>query len=426
MCELGRLAEKIAEEVRLGKLKCQYSFEEFKAAVKKIPNGTDFSRLAKNHMETKQQSERKAQEEALYLEMNWGQSSAVTTDTIARASEEEPAHESIDLCSDDDDHRQGSLDDRSPRGATSRPGRKGNVLTPAILNSGKRNVASKHARLSPRHQHHSRFEDLSSSGDDDEATARADATIRKHNKKERRRRQQRKWESSSRNKSLKRARKQTSQKAPVEHGVAAKTRPSKTATEPDTAIDQRCATERAEEYCERHPGNDFADMLLKQLKKKCMEVGLNTGGTKNELIDRLKGPWPPTVWVERKKKGLYVPKYNTGAMAILVALHLHESAINDENALGMTGAQLFAEAEGLQISQNPFSGGTTQTGPYHYDGMSSLKGLLKGDPALVIQTRGRHYKLTRSCDLAGYNVAKACHKWCHQHGNCKNCGMTAL
>jgi hypothetical protein len=59
-------------------------------------------------------------------------------------------------------------------------------------------------------------------------------------------------------------------------------------------------------------------------------------------------------------------------------------------------------------------------GPYHYDGWSSMSSLLKGDPALVILSKKR-YKLTRSCNLAGFSIAQAMHKWCHEHDNCP-CG----
>lgn len=89
----------------------------------------------------------------------------------------------------------------------------------------------------------------------------------------------------------------------------------------------------------------------------------------------------------------------------------------------LTKDELYAMAEELNITKNPFSGGTTQTGPYLYDGWSNMSNLLCGDPALVQKVKGKRYKLTRSCDIAGYPVAKAMHHWCHQHGTCP-CGAT--
>jgi hypothetical protein len=88
----------------------------------------------------------------------------------------------------------------------------------------------------------------------------------------------------------------------------------------------------------------------------------------------------------------------------------------------MTKEELYPKAESLQITKNPFCGGTTQTGPFHYDGWSSMKSLLEGDPPLVSRSRGR-YKLTRNSDIAGYQLAEQLHAWCHMHGNCQ-CGAT--
>lgn len=105
--------------------------------------------------------------------------------------------------------------------------------------------------------------------------------------------------------------------------------------------------------------------------------------------------------------------------AILVALYLHEKEVG-QGAAGLEKDELYCKAEGLNISKNPFSGGTTQTGPYQYDGWASMSKLLHGDPALVTKVKGK-YKLTRSCDIAGFPVAQSMHWWCHQHHNCP-CG----
>ena len=139
------------------------------------------------------------------------------------------------------------------------------------------------------------------------------------------------------------------------------------------------------------PSGEYEDWSTSQLQARCVEYGLPKGGKKQDLIDRLRGPKPPKVWLERKKKGEYVPeRYNTGGTALLVALYLHEREVGSE-ALGMTKEELYPRAEELEISKNPFSGGTTQTGPYHYDGWSNMAKLLKGDPPLVVQKKHKKY-----------------------------------
>jgi ERCC4-type nuclease len=157
------------------------------------------------------------------------------------------------------------------------------------------------------------------------------------------------------------------------------------------------------------------------LERECVAVGLPKSGTRPDLIARLKGPHPPKLWLKRKRQGEFVPeRHNVSGTALLVALYLHERVVGSDTS-GMTKDELYAKAEGLNISKNPFSGGTTQTGPYHYDGWSNMGKLLKGDPALVIKKKNK-YKLTRSCDIAGQAIAGAMHTWCHKHNNCP-CGI---
>jgi len=164
-----------------------------------------------------------------------------------------------------------------------------------------------------------------------------------------------------------------------------------------------------------------------QLQTLCKSVGLACTGSggKTELLARYRGPHPPKVWLKRKQTGEYVPKsYNVGSSALLVALYLHEERSNkqQQQQRGMTKEELYVLAESLSITKNPFSGGTTQTGPYHYDGWSNMKFLLHEDPALVIRIKNKRYRLTRSCDTAGYGIARAVHEWCHAHNHC-SCGM---
>lgn len=165
----------------------------------------------------------------------------------------------------------------------------------------------------------------------------------------------------------------------------------------------------------QRPDDEYVLWKKSELEAECASVGLAKTGSRLDLIERLRGPRPPKVWLERKRLGQYVPSsYNVAGTALLVALFLHEE---DNGVGGITKDELYVKAEGLNITKNPFSGGTTQTGPYHYDGWSTMKFLLSGDPALATRKNGK-YKLTRSCGIAGYPLGKAMHLWCHEHGNC--------
>jgi hypothetical protein len=162
--------------------------------------------------------------------------------------------------------------------------------------------------------------------------------------------------------------------------------------------------------------DDYASWKKCELEAECEAAGLAKTGTRSALIDRLRGPRPPKIWLERKRQNQYVPaSYNVGATALLVALFLHEEEMGSSD--GITKDDLYVKAETLNITKNPFSGGTTQTGPYHYDGWSSMSSLLSGDPPLVFQKKGK-FKLTRNSDIAGYPIAQAMHQWCHDHRNC--------
>jgi hypothetical protein len=271
MFELARWAERVNQEVRTGKLKIQYTYEEFKQEVRKIPKTTDFSRLAKYAMETRLEKER--------------------TEKAKRSH--------VDL-EDDSDSDLEMLE------------------APSVAH----------------------------------------------------------------------AKKQKSD--PV------------TSTRPATS--------------DKKEGIDYSKWSISQLQSSCSENGLTKSGAKAKLIERLNGPRPPNIWVKRKAKNEYVPAtFDTGATALLVGLYLHERDAGPD-AEGMTKQELYTLAESLDISKNPFSGGTTQTGPYHYDGWSNMKYLLKGDPPLVTKRKRERYKLTRSCDIAGFHLAEQMHQWCHQVG----------
>ena len=149
----------------------------------------------------------------------------------------------------------------------------------------------------------------------------------------------------------------------------------------------------------------YMDWTTQELQEQCVKFGLSKSGKKADLISRLLAPHPPALWLRRKRAKEYVPeRHNVAGTALLVALYLHEKEAGDSDT-GMTRDELYVKAEDLSITKNPFIGGTTQTGPYLYDGWSSMKSLLDGDPALVVKKKGR-YKLTRSSELAGYPICR--------------------
>lgn len=290
MFELGRWSKRIAEEMRTGVLTAQYTYSQFREEVKKIPPGTDFSRLAKYAVARKVEA------------------------AAAAASAWKRAHAEIDSNNDIE-----VLE----------------MLTPS-----------------------------------------------------------------------------TDSKKAAAHSSSNASTPS--SVKPASS-DQKVASKKAKTDSDQYEG-----FTAEQLRRKCVEYGLSKSGKISDMKARLNGPHPPNVYVRRRQAGQYVPKsFNVAATALLVALYLHEKDAAEGDP-GMTKEELYVKAEELDITKNPFSGGTTQTGPYLYDGWSSMKPLLTGDPALVILSRKR-YKLTRSSELAGHSFAEAMHKWCHQHNNCP-CG----
>lgn len=202
------------------------------------------------------------------------------------------------------------------------------------------------------------------------------------------------------------------------NGVAGKSSSTKTLPLSSTEI----PVAKKQKLCDAQDDGKYEGWSRKALVEECGKAGLPKSGSIADLVARLKGPRPPPAWIKRKCKGEYVPaRYNVGSTALLVALYLHEIEVGEAN-VGISKDDLYVKTERLEITKNPFSGGTTQTGPYLYDGWTNMPPLLKGDPALVIVKSGK-YRLTRSCDIAGFEFAKQLHKWCHEHNNCP-CGAS--
>ena len=119
---------------------------------------------------------------------------------------------------------------------------------------------------------------------------------------------------------------------------------------------------RRQKEVESVDSDEFAGYSVAKLKQMCKSVGLAASGSRSELFARYRGPHPPKVWLLRKQRNQYVPaSYNVAGTALLVALYLHEKQTGGLDK-GLTKDELYVKAEGLAITKNPFSGGTTQTG----------------------------------------------------------------
>ena len=168
--------------------------------------------------------------------------------------------------------------------------------------------------------------------------------------------------------------------------------------------------------CEKAAKNEnYNGLKLQELRTMCEKFGLPKTGKKADLIERLNGPKPPKLWMERKKRSVgYVPsKYNTCASALLVGLLLEQKKNGGRSWKGMTKEELYPLAEALDISKDPFSG--VATGPFKYDGWSAMSDLRGGEIPLVVLKKGR-YMLTTSSDVSGIQLAACMHAWCHGKG----------
>lgn len=110
------------------------------------------------------------------------------------------------------------------------------------------------------------------------------------------------------------------------------------------------------------PVNFYSKWKKGQLEQECIRHGLSKSGARDKLVERLLQPRPPKLWVQRKAKGEWVPsRHDVAGTALLVALWLFHQENPSANAFSKN--QVYMRAEALCITKNPFSGGTTQTGP---------------------------------------------------------------
>lgn len=164
----------------------------------------------------------------------------------------------------------------------------------------------------------------------------------------------------------------------------------------------------------------FGTMSKQQLEDECVRIGVKKSGNKDELKARLSDPKqrPPSIVVERKNRPEhYVPiKANGSSAAVLCAILTLDG--DAATSPGWSKDQIWARAEALDIKETPFAGGTTQTGPFLYDGWSCVSDLMSGEVPLITR-KNNLYKLTTASDVAGKPIATALHQWCHELGICK-------
>jgi hypothetical protein len=349
MFELSRWAQRVSQDVQTGRLTSQYTYEEFQSQVKKIPPGTDFSRLAKDAMETK-----------LFAQ-------------AAAAKYQAAAAKYKRTLSDVNNHEDDMESDIE-------------VLEPSMLTyeRGKENDSNVVSSSNKRPKSMDRTEPLPAQTE--KVTPREGVSS----------------ENTEFAKKMQ-AIKDRAEPPPV---------PSMKATLSESTPSKKSAC-------------NYGKMSMSDLQKRCEAVGLAKSGSKAVLMERLNGPHPPPEWLDRKLAGQYVPSsHDCGATALLVGLYLLEVERGSGHDGFFEKDVLYSKAEELCITKNPFSGGTTQTGPYHYDGWSNMSKLLEGDPPLVLRRKNR-FKLSRCCSTAGYQLGMALHTWCHQHNKC-NCGRVDL
>jgi hypothetical protein len=69
MFELSSFAARVLQEFQKDKLEPKYTHEEFKQEVRKIPRGTDFSRIAKDTTETRLAKERDEANQRMHVDL---------------------------------------------------------------------------------------------------------------------------------------------------------------------------------------------------------------------------------------------------------------------------------------------------------------------------------------------------------------------
>jgi hypothetical protein len=151
--------------------------------------------------------------------------------------------------------------------------------------------------------------------------------------------------------------------------------------------------------------DEFMSLSLADLKGRCRGRDEAITGSKKELVERLRWAPKPQILVDRSRRNQYVPKPNSANAALMVALLLNHTP----GEPGMEKETLMAHADQLGISKDPMGG----TGGW-YDGWSSVKLLVTGDPPLVQYPKRRYSLTTQPPGQSGVEVAKALHELAHR------------
>ena len=304
MFALAKWAEACAMDVQKGKLKLQFTYDEFISEVGKIPKETDFSRLVKDHAQHKKDH-----------------------------AQHKKHTETVDLLSDSDGDERGLNKKIQPidLDETFKKNRKRPPMSTGATDNNPNTSAQKRFKL--------------------DVDKKKEATKQRNDL----------GETFEKNR-----------KRPPMSISAADNNPNTSAQKcfkldedkKKEAIKQRSNQENEDVEA----GADYSKWTIGSLKKTCAEYGMKKSGTKLELIARLqdKSNRPPEVYCLRKQLGLYVPvRIDTSPTAILVAIQIKQDiAQAGTDYSGATKDELYALCEVLEIKKDPWSGGTTQTGPF--------------------------------------------------------------
>ena len=305
MFALAKWAEACAMDVQKGKLKLQFTYDDFISEVGKIPKETDFSRLVKDHAQHKKDH-----------------------------AQHKKHTETVDLLSDSDGDERGLNKKIQPidLDETFKKNRKRPPMSTGATDNNPNTSAQKRFKL--------------------DVDKKKEATKQRNDL----------GETFEKNR-----------KRPPMSISAADNNPNTSAQKcikldedkKKEAIKQRSNQENEDVEA----GADYySKWTIGSLKKTCAEYGMKKSGTKLELIARLqdKSNRPPEVYCLRKQLGLYVPvRIDTSPTAILVAIQIKQDiAQAGTDYSGATKDELYALCEVLEIKKDPWSGGTTQTGPF--------------------------------------------------------------
>jgi ERCC4-type nuclease len=389
MRELARWTQRVAKDVENGTLVPKYTYHEFVEEVRKIPPNVDFSRLAKYHAQNEKEKEQKREKEV--SDSKQESTTIIILDDDDSKAESQPksqgqtntvSKEKKPACNQGEKKRKISecivrlLDDEGESGHEQIASGRGIDLVVLDTRFKKRNrFGTDICRRSPMTADPIRCSQTMNGVSNNEAK-------------------------------LSRNIKTDNSPPPVGVAPSAKTPPTSQKKEQMDDSDS--------------DGADYSKWTQAQLKEECTRLGLTTTGSKAKLIEKLTGPRPPLVWLLRKNRGLYVPaRVDTAPTANLVAIQILQDKHVSGDFKGGTKDEIYNLAEGLDITKNPYSGGTTQTGPFHYDGWSSMGKLCEaGDPPLVIKKKS-HYRLSESTDISGLALARGMHRWAHQLRICR-------